>query len=128
MPASGEGPRRTTSLEEVVISTSLTNDGVVDPDTRRRGQHSTEPLLTGSSPQQQGHWFRHKARQSHTGSEYDPDEQAVPETSQETQQTNGAHAYPIATHSLLCKLATLLQCMLFLNAVQRHQMHLVVHC
>lgn len=87
MPVSGEGPRRTTSLEEVVISTSLTNDGVVDPDTRRRGRHSTEPLLTGSSPQQQGHWFRHKARQSQTGSEYDPDEQAVPETSQETQQT-----------------------------------------
>ncbi len=78
-------------MEEVVISTSLTNEGVVDPDARRRNQHSTEPLLTGSSPQQQGHWFRHKARASHTGSEYDPDEQAAPEASQEAQQPVGTH-------------------------------------
>lgn len=87
MPASGEGPRRTTSLKEVVISTSPTGDGVASPNTRREAQHSTEPLLTGSSPQQHGHWFRHKGRASHTGSEYDPDEQAAPETVQEAQES-----------------------------------------
>lgn len=89
MRADGEGPRRTTSLEEVVISTSLTNDTIVDPDARRKDQHSSEPLLTGSSPQQQGHWFRHKARPSHTGSEYDPDEPAAAEVFQEAQQPAG---------------------------------------
>lgn len=82
MPASGDGPRRTTSLEEVVISTSPASDSIVDRNARRVGQHSSEPLLEGSSPQQQGHWFRHRARPSHTGSEYDPDEQAVPDVQQ----------------------------------------------
>ena len=89
MPASGEGPRRTTSLEEVVISTSLTNEGVVEPDAQREALHSTEPLLTGSSPQQQGHWFKTKSRQSHTGSEYDPDDQPAPAVPQGTQQPPG---------------------------------------
>ena len=89
MLASGDGPRRTTSLEEVVISTSPASEGAVDRVTRREGQHSTEPLLEGPSPQQHGHWFRHRARASHTGSEYDPDEQAVPDTSQDVQQPAG---------------------------------------
>ena len=88
MPASGDGPRRTTSLEEVVISSSPTSERIVDQ-TRREAQHSTEPLLEGTSPQQHGHWFRHRARPSHTGSEYDPDEQAAPGVSQDVQQPAG---------------------------------------
>ena len=88
MPASGDGPRRTTSLEEVVISSSPASERIVDRP-RREAQHSTEPLLEGTSPQQHGHWFRHRARPSHTGSEYDPDEQAAPEVSQDVQQPAG---------------------------------------
>ena len=86
MQASGDGPRRTTSLEEVVISTSPASERIVDR-TRREAQHSTEPLLEGTSTQQTGHWFRHRARPSHTGSEYDPDEQ--PDASQDVQQPAG---------------------------------------
>ena len=99
MPASGDGPRRTTSLEEVVISSSPASEGLADRNARREGQHSTEPLLEGSSPQQHGHWFRHRARGSHTGSEYDPDEQAAPDVAQAVQQPAGKILYP--QHQLL---------------------------
>ena len=95
MPTSEAGPRRTASLEEVVISTSPASDSIVDREARREGQHSTEPLLEGSSPQQPGHWFRHRARPSHTGSEYDPDEQAAPDTSQDVQQPAGDTLDPV---------------------------------
>ena len=86
MPADGQGPRRTTSLEEVVISTSpLADEGAAEL-SRRQTQFSAEPLLSEpyAQHQQQGHWFRHRARASRTGSEYDPDEQAEPATQQTT--------------------------------------------
>lgn len=102
MPASGDGPRRTTSLEEVVISTSPASESIVDRVTRREGQHSSEPLLEGSSPQQHGHWFRHRARPSHTGSEYDPDEQAAPDV----QQPAGDTADPLFCLPSLLSAAT----------------------
>lgn len=91
MPADGEGPRRTTSLEEVVISTSpLEDEGAVEL-SRRQAQFSAEPLLSEPSPprQQHGHWFRHKPRASQAGSEYDPDDQAEPAT----QQPAGMHRF-----------------------------------
>ena len=111
MPASGDGPRRTTSLEEVVISTSPASEGLADRNARREGQHSTEPLLEGSSPQHHGHWFRHRGRGSHTGSEYDPDEQAAPDVAQDVQQPAGEILYP--QHLLLA-------CCQELNANQWH--------
>lgn len=78
MPAAGQGPRRTTSLEEIVISTSPLEHHEATELTRRQTQFSAEPLLSEPSPQHQqaGHWFRHRARPSRTGSEYDPDEHA----------------------------------------------------
>ena len=70
-----------------MISSSPASERIVDR-TRREAQHSTEPLLEGTSPQQQGRWFRHRTRPSHTGSEYDPDEQAAPDV-QDVQQPAG---------------------------------------
>lgn len=97
MPADGQGPRRTASLEEVVISTSPAQyDGNLEQ-SRRQTQFSAEPLLRDlpqqqppQQPQQQGHWFRHRARASRTGSEYDPDD-----TGDASQQPAGMQLKPL---------------------------------
>ena len=89
MPVDGQGPRRTVSLEEVVISTSPAQyEGDVEQ-SRRQTQFSAEPLLSElpeqqqpQQPHQQGHWFRHRARASRTGSEYDPDDTGEDATQQ----------------------------------------------